>query len=65
MAPRLVFYLLKALSILSGKILSEKGFPRAPSCSFSVTKNSSDDVTAHARIYNEVSRGGQQRADRL
>ena len=43
------------------KIRSEEGFPRAPwpSCSFSVTKNSSDDVIAHAQIYNEGSRAEQ------
>ena len=43
------------------KIQSEEGFPRMPwpSCSFSVTKNSSNDVIAHVQIYNEDSRAEQ------
>ena len=40
MAPHLIFYLLKALSILSGKIRSERAFPgRYDLMLFLVTKN--------------------------
>ena len=47
MAPHLIFYLLKVLSILSAKIRSERAFPQGAMMLFLVTKKSLISVCMH------------------